>query len=192
MWVVKLGGSLHGSESLRTWLRAMGGRSDLVLVPGGGPFADQVRAAQTRWGFDDSTAHHLALLAMEQFGRMLCALEPGLAPAATVDEIRLGLRARVTPVWMPVPMVLADRELPHSWDLSSDSLAAWLCGRLGGEGLLLVKSAPLGDLFAGVAEHPAALSELGLVDRAFGVYAGALDVPIRLISDRDLGSVGWS
>lgn len=191
MWVVKLGGSLFGSESLKSWLRALAGRSDLVLVPGGGPFADQVRTAQTRWGFDDSTAHHLALLAMEQFGRMLCALEPGLAPAATVDEIRLGLCARVTPVWMPVPMVLADRELPHSWDLSSDSLAAWLCGRLGGEGLLLVKSAPLGELLPGVAENPAALSEQGLVDPAFGVYAGALDVPIRVISDRDLGSVGW-
>lgn len=83
MWVVKLGGSLAASDRLPDWLRSLAGRSDLVLVPGGGPFADQVRAMQARWGFDDATAHHLALLAMEQFGRMLCALLAGLASAAT-------------------------------------------------------------------------------------------------------------
>ncbi len=185
MWVVKLGGSLFRSAHLRTWLRALAGRSGLVLVPGGGPFADQVRAAQARWGFDDSAAHHLALLAMEQFGRMLCALQPGLSPAETLAGIDERLRAGETPVWMPVPMVLADRQLPHGWDLTSDSLAAWLCGTLGAEGLLLVKSAPLADLLTGVAEHPAALGEQGIVDRAFGDYAGALGVPIRLISERN-------
>lgn len=179
MWVVKLGGSLAASDGLRSWLRALSGRSDLVVVPGGGPFADQVRAAQARWRFDDSAAHHLALLAMEQFGRMLCALQAGLVPAARPLEIRDLMRNGETPVWMPTQMVLGAPLIAHSWDVTSDSLAAWLCNRLGAEGLLLVKSAPL----AGVPTDPWVLSERGIVDRAFPGYAQVLRVPIHLLSD---------
>lgn len=181
MWVLKLGGSLFASDRLRPWLKALAGRSDLVLVPGGGPFADQVRAAQARWGFDDGTAHHLALLAMEQLGRMLCALQPGLAPAASPAEMRSLMDSGTTPVWMPTRMVLSDSRIARSWAVTSDSLAAWLCDRLGARGLLLVKSAPL----HGAPVDPVALSGLGLVDPAFPAYAGVLRVPIRLLSERD-------
>jgi aspartokinase-like uncharacterized kinase len=52
--VVKLGGSFAFSKHLRDWietLAACAGR--VVIVPGGGPFADAVRLAQPRMGFDD-------------------------------------------------------------------------------------------------------------------------------------------
>ena len=78
MWVVKLGGSLQSFPGLRDWVRLIaeqgGGR--VVLVPGGGQFADAVRAAQRTAGFDDRTAHGMALFAMEQYGLMLAALAP--------------------------------------------------------------------------------------------------------------------
>ncbi|MCG8046554.1 MAG: hypothetical protein N0C89_17320 [Candidatus Thiodiazotropha endolucinida] len=74
MWVVKLGGSLFNSADLRDWLAVLAKAGSLVIVPGGGPFADQVRLAQRLWQIDDSSAHLMALLAMEQFGRMLCGL----------------------------------------------------------------------------------------------------------------------
>jgi len=141
LWVVKLGGSLADSADLTAWLGAIasgGGR--LVLVPGGGPFADQVRASQRRWSFDDATAHHLALLAMEQYGLMLAGLQPRLRPAASLAEIRRVLAAGDVPVWLPTRMALGRPDIPESWDMTSDSLAAWLAARLHAEGLLLVKS----------------------------------------------------
>jgi Amino acid kinase family len=58
--VVKLGGSFAFSEHLRKWVEALAacvGR--VVIVPGGGPFADAVRLAQTRMGFDDRAAHQM-------------------------------------------------------------------------------------------------------------------------------------
>ncbi len=80
--IVKLGGSLARSERLTAWLDSLAeAAGEVVVVPGGGPFAERVREMQQRWRFDDPTAHHLALLAMEQFGRMLAVLRPGLAPA---------------------------------------------------------------------------------------------------------------
>src|SRR5262249_5412461 len=143
-WVVKLGGSLAGSPLLRPWLEALkecGGH--VVLVPGGGPFADVVRDAQQRCGFDDRAAHRLALIAMEQYGLMPCGPEPAPRPAATRAAIARVLGAGGVPVWQPTRMVLGRKEIPESWDVTSDSLAAWLAATLRAEGLLLVKSATI-------------------------------------------------
>lgn len=145
-WVVKLGGSLAGGSLLGAWLEAIaGGGGRLVLVPGGGPFADQVREMQQRWGFDDRTAHRLALLAMEQYGLMLAGLQPGLVPADSQAAIRRVLGAAKVPVWLPTRMALGRPEIPESWDVTSDSLAAWLARQIGAAGLLLVKSVDVGE-----------------------------------------------
>ncbi|MFD2114083.1 amino acid kinase [Thiorhodococcus fuscus] len=181
MWVVKLGGSLADSERLPVWLDVLAGRSDLVLVPGGGPFADQVRLAQKRWEFADAAAHHLALLAMEQYGRMLCAIQTGFTPAASLDEIRRALDSGCTPVWMPVDMVLADPRIPQTWDMTSDSLAAWLSAILSASGLLLVKSAVL----AGDSIDLGALARAGVVDRLFPDYAVSSGASVHLLSIQD-------
>ena len=70
--VLKLGGSYAFSPFLKNWIDAVKDCAGcVVLVPGGGPFADAVRAAQPRMGFDDRAAHEMAVLAMDQYG---CAL----------------------------------------------------------------------------------------------------------------------
>lgn len=164
LWIVKLGGSLAESAQLKAWLALFAQNAGtIVIVPGGGPFADQVRVAQKRCGFDDAAAHHMALLAMEQYGRMLCALQPGLQPAAGLAAIERTRRAGRVPVWMPTRLVLGRPEIAETWDVTSDSLAAWLAGALGARRLLLVKSvAAPGD---GVTA--AALARRGVVDPAF-------------------------
>ena len=102
LWVVKLGGSLAHSRYLKRWLSVLAdGDPAVIIVPGGGPFADQVRTLQKRRRFDDAAAHHMALLAMEQYGRMLVGLQSGLRPAATRAEITRARRAGMAAVWMP-------------------------------------------------------------------------------------------
>ncbi|MEJ2619297.1 MAG: hypothetical protein P8163_03340 [Candidatus Thiodiazotropha sp.] len=140
MWVVKFGGSLFDAANLKQWLGLFAKHSSVVLVPGGGPFADQVRAAQAQIGFDDITAHAMALLAMEQYGRMLCGLQPGLTPAADAEAIATALEKGDTPVWMPLSMVLSDPSIEQNWQITSDSLAVWLAEKLGIDKLAVVKS----------------------------------------------------
>jgi len=115
----------------------------IVLVPGGGPFADAVRDAQPRMGFDDRAGHHMALLAMAQYGCALAGLGAGRAPgfvlAASAAEIAEVVRARGVPVWSPLPMALQSDDLPASWDVTSDSLAVWLARVLGAKRVVLVK-----------------------------------------------------
>jgi aspartokinase-like uncharacterized kinase len=137
--IVKLGGS-HASEShLNDWLTAIAAEpGSIVIVPGGGPFADVVRTAQTSMGYDDRAAHLMALMAMAQFGRALQSLNPAFRLAGSRSAILHALKERKVPVWSPERMTCA-AALPETWDLTSDSLAAWLAGALGAGRLLLIK-----------------------------------------------------
>jgi aspartokinase-like uncharacterized kinase len=163
-WVVKLGGSLHDSPDLRRWLKVISeSEAPVVIVPGGGPFADAVRQAQKRLKFSDAAAHHMALLAMEQYGRAIADMEPLVQTADTSRSIGGCLRRGHKPVWLPVRMVLGRADIPESWDVTSDSLALWLAQRLNARGLLLVKSARL----PGASASAKGLTSRGIVDAAF-------------------------
>ncbi len=145
MWVVKLGGSLLGSPELSRWLETLVKISDgkVVIVPGGGLFADAVRDAQQRSNVSDAVAHALALIAMDQFGLLLAGMNPGLVTASSELEIaECGWQHRAI-VWLPSRMVLADEAVPKNWQVTSDSLSAWLANKIGAEHLVLVKSKSL-------------------------------------------------
>jgi aspartokinase-like uncharacterized kinase len=168
--VVKLGGSQAFSAHLSDWLDAVAlGAGRVVVVPGGGPFADAVRAAQPAMGFDDRAAHRMALLAMEQYGCALAGRGRPFVLADSVAAIRRTLRAGGVPVWAPSKMSLRAKDVPWSWDVTSDSLAAWLAGVLGATLLLLVKpiDTPQGSVRA------ADLAARGIVDPVFPRFLGA-------------------
>jgi aspartokinase-like uncharacterized kinase len=164
--ILKLGGSLTQSGKIGQWLDAVHAHSGrVVVVPGGGPFADVVRRTQAEIGFDDAAAHEMAMVAMSQFGRALQSLRADFELAALREDIEAALAAGKTPIWSPERMALAAK-LPASWDITSDSLAAWLAGQLRAERLILVKHAA----FAGAA---GALAAAGIVDPAFPGYLAA-------------------
>lgn len=138
--VVKLGGSTASQPDAARWIAALpASRIPHVIVPGGGPFADHIRAQQSVLGFSDRAAHAMAILAMEQFGHLLLDRDARLTPARTLAEIDAALTGNKVPVWMPSLLALSADDIPASWDITSDSLAAWLSGRLGASSLLLIK-----------------------------------------------------
>jgi 5-(aminomethyl)-3-furanmethanol phosphate kinase len=136
--VVKLGGGLGrgaGDDALRALCATvgeLGERHPLLVVPGGALFADAVREADRRFGLSATTSHHMAVLGMEQFGWLLSELIPGAERSA---EARVA--AGRTTVLLPAALSL-DR-LPASWQVTSDSIAAWVAGQAGAERLVLVK-----------------------------------------------------
>lgn len=179
MWVVKLGGSLLGAPELSLWLDMLArhGEGRVIIVPGGGVFADAVREAQARSGIDDAVAHRLALLAMDQYGWLMTGLCPQLVAAASELEIaERGWQHRAV-VWLPSHMVLADERIPASWSVTSDSLAIWLAGKIGAERLVLVKSVECGR-GATTAER---LSGEGVVDASFPEFSARLACPIHIV-----------
>jgi dihydroneopterin aldolase len=187
--VIKLGGSFAFSADLRDWIAAITrctGRA--VIVPGGGPFADAVRAAQAQMGFDDRAAHRMALLAMEQYGCAIKSRHEALSLADSLDSIGRGLAAGQVPVWLPTPMALGAADIPQSWDVTSDSLAAWLAGKIGAERLVLVKQTEPAHGTACVAD----LAERDIVDRAFANFLIASGVPAFILGPKDHVAVGRS
>jgi dihydroneopterin aldolase len=114
-------------------------------------------------GFDDRAAHEMAVLAMDQYGCALAHHGVPLRRAASAAAIRNVLRAGGVPVWSPAQMVRGERDIPWCWDVTSDSLAAWLAGRLGAKRVVLVKHAE-------VAAGPLRADDLvagGILDPAF-------------------------
>jgi dihydroneopterin aldolase len=164
--IVKLGGSHATGPHLKDWLAAIAAEAGAIaIVPGGGPFADAVRAAQAGIGFDDRAAHIMALMAMAQFGSALESLNPALQRAASRSAISRALKCGKVPVWSPEPMARA-AALPETWDLTSDSLAAWLTGALGASRLVLVKHGHFETTT--VSAHD--LAARGVVDPLFPRY----------------------
>lgn len=164
--VVKLGGSLAEAGTIRSWLQVLSehGRGRCIVVPGGGVFAETVRRAQPVFGFSDSAAHQMALLAMEQYGRLLADLAPVLVAAGAADAIAASLMEGRIPVWLPSAMAAKAPDIAPSWDITSDSLAAWLARRVGAASLVLVKSA------RPPSAVPAELAGAGFVDPAFPAF----------------------
>jgi len=164
--IVKLGGSHATGPHLKDWLKAIAAEAgSIVIVPGGGPFADAVRTAQASMGYDDRAAHAMALMAMTQFGWALASLNPALRLATSRSAILSALKDGKVPVWSPERMARA-AALPETWDLTSDSLAAWLSGALGATCLVLVKH----GRFEGAEVGAHDLAARGIVDPLFPRY----------------------
>jgi aspartokinase-like uncharacterized kinase len=141
--VVKVGGGLLAHiEQLDCVLAAIAGvaRSHRVLVvPGGGPFADAVRDVDARVGLGNDQAHWMAVLAMDQYAHLLAARLRAGVIVSTRDDIETAVHAGRIPVIAPSLWMSAADPLPHTWEVTSDSIAAWVAGALGATRLLLVK-----------------------------------------------------
>jgi len=178
--VIKLGGSLSRSDMLINCLNAVErnyrGRAT-VIVPGGGAFADQVRLAQQHWQFDDNTAHNMALLSMQQMALMLKGLKPDFAIAHTVAAIQELLDRKQVVIWSPDIIELDNAGIAASWDITSDSLAAWLAKTLSATELVLIKSAVID---AGLSLDQ--LAERDIVDKAFCSFAVQAGFKVRVMN----------
>ena len=180
--VVKLGGSVVRSAELPAWLDAIAGaQSPVVVVPGGGALADEVRACQSQLGFGDGAAHRMALLAMDQLAWAVAGLHRGFAVGASEQDLRAALDRGSVAVWAPYALVAERTDLEESWRLTSDSLALWLSARIGAERCYLIKSIARNGTLVGAAQ----LARDGVVDAAFPDMLKDTGVPAVLLGRGD-------
>ena len=150
--VVKLGGGvLAHREHFDAALASIGAAARdrrLLVVPGGGPFADAVREVDRRFPLPDDAAHWMAVLAMDQYAHLIAARLAGAVLVAEPREIAAALSAGHVPVLAPSRWLREADPLPHAWTVTSDSIAAWVAGRVGARRLVLIKppGAPVSEL----------------------------------------------
>ncbi|NRO94354.1 aspartate kinase [Paraburkholderia sp. NMBU_R16] len=186
MWVVKIGGSLSHDPVLRGWLTELaevgGGR--VVIVPGGGDFADKVQQYQAEWRFGDLAAHNMCLLAMTQYALMMQGLLPELVLASSEAKVRRALRDGRVAIWVPTALMRDEPDAMSNWDTTSDSLAAWLSTMLNAERLIVVKSCPIE-----LGEPIESLASSGVVDRRFLGYVKDANYLVEFFNKDDIERV---
>ena len=141
-WAIKVGGSLFDSKYLMDCLASINKHKNkkIIIIPGGGPFADQVRLADEKFCLEPHHSHNMAVLAMQQFSYVLASMNSEFILANTAEKINQAWNASKVVIWEPYLMISDQCTLDKTWDVTSDSLAAWLANELGMRNLLLIKS----------------------------------------------------
>ncbi|MDX1574355.1 MAG: delta 1-pyrroline-5-carboxylate synthetase [Methylophaga sp.] len=179
--VIKLGGSLYHSQQLSDCLQHISAFAEsqaVVLVAGGGPFADLVRQAQQDHGFSDKTAHQMAINAMRQFALLIIDLLPDTHIFSWSDQ---PLPATGLSVWLPDDSQLMAADLPQNWQVTADSLALWLTQKINASKLILIKRCAV--ITAQITE----LSAHGIVDAHFATQYQRQPLPCSIIRQVDIG-----
>jgi probable H4MPT-linked C1 transfer pathway protein len=141
--VIKVGGGLLAHidhlDRVLAAIAELARDRNVLIVPGGGPFADAVRAVDVRVGLGDEQAHWMAILAMDQYAHLLAARIPRGTVVQTRSAISDAHARGQVPVVAPSTWLSAADPLPHTWDVTSDSIAAWIAGEVRAPRLVLVK-----------------------------------------------------
>jgi dihydroneopterin aldolase len=141
--VVKLGGGLlphlGAFEAALAAIRKAARVRRLLIVPGGGPFADVVRDVHRQHRLSETAAHWMAVLGMDQYAHLIVSRLPGSVLVRSERGIADALSGSLMPVLAPSQWLRQADPLPHSWDVTSDSIAAWVAGQLGARRLILIK-----------------------------------------------------
>ena len=180
--VLKIGGSVMRTGAARELMQAIAARplSAPIIVPGGGVWADHVREEQQRLGFSDAAAHRMALHAMDASAALLADFAGAAARVCeTADDFDHANREGRIAIWAPSRMALPATEIPARWEVTSDSLAAWLATQLRVERLILVKSC---EIPASIASDAEALAAVGIVDAAFPVFTRNSTIDWKVVS----------
>jgi aspartokinase-like uncharacterized kinase len=140
--VIKVGGSLAEDPEV---LRALCGRLSelaekysIVVVPGGGRFADVVRDFDQRFSVPRNVSHRMAILGMDQFGLLLSTVTPGSSVSRRLDDLEKMSATGKVAIFLPSHFMLEEDPLENSWDVTSDSIAAYIAKRLDATKVILV------------------------------------------------------
>ena len=140
--VIKVGGSLaENPATLKKLCNKISGIAEeysVTVVPGGGKFADAVREIDQQYTLSADAAHRMAILGMDQYGLLLAQLIPNSCAAYSLNAAKQLSKRKAAPILLPSRMMLKENPLEASWDVTSDSIAAYVASRLKVNKLILV------------------------------------------------------
>ena len=175
--IFKLGGSLLTLPGLAERLRIVldqWSHKDRLIFTGGGPSTDVVREWSRIHQLSEETAHWLAIASLD-LNRQLLETLLMLRSVSDREEATRRWSIESSPLLLDCHRFARNEEaksgesLPHHWNVTSDSLAAWTALRWPADELVLIKSVPVP-----VNMTPQAASDQDLVDRYFPNIAGDL------------------
>jgi len=141
--IIKLGGSLIGSDELQHWLSAIERRANnenIIVVPGGGQYANLIRHEQRRLNYSELTAHRQAILSMCQTAFLFQEYFPRLKAIYDSCDAHQFYDKGLPLIWVPFELLEKGNLIAANWDITSDSLSLYLASKLSADYLYLIKS----------------------------------------------------
>ncbi len=139
--ILKIGGSLtEEPSSLRKLCQEVSEiakNHELAVVPGGAEFADTVRKFDNKHGLSKVAAHKMAILAMDQYGLFLSDIIPDSYVSYVLQKAINSEKGRLQ-IFLPSQLMFQDDSLENSWNVTSDTIAAYIAGKLHAKKLVLV------------------------------------------------------
>ncbi len=140
--VIKVGGSLaeqpQALRALCVYLQKIAKKHSIMVVPGGGKFADVVRKFDEKFHLPSTVSHRLAILAMDQYGLVLSQMIPNAQTADVLEDAERISEAKKVSVFLPSKLMFKDEPFEASWEVTSDSIAAYIAFKLRAGKLVLV------------------------------------------------------
>ena len=138
MWIVKIGGSWIKNQKLSLLISSLQKFVDekIVLVAGGGIFADAVREIYKLNKISEEKAHFLALKATELFAYYLESFNSKIYLTSELTKFN----NRSLNIWLPSKKLTLASEFEKNWESTSDSIASWLYSKTNAKGIIFIKS----------------------------------------------------
>jgi len=109
----------------------------IILIPGGGSFANFVRKIYSELKLTDELAHWMSIISMDYNGIELGKKFPKLEIFEEYDKLKeIG---KSFCIFLPYQFLKENDKLPHSWDVTSDSITLFLAKKLGLNECFLIK-----------------------------------------------------
>ena len=140
--VIKVGGSLAEDPErlieLGAKLSGLAKNYELIVVPGGGIFADSVRDSDKRFSLSIGISHRMAILGMDQFGLLLSQIIPNSCATLLLGDAKQLSETEALPIFLPSRLMFKEDPLENTWDVTSDSITAYVADRLQAAKVILV------------------------------------------------------
>ncbi|NLE05777.1 MAG: hypothetical protein GX638_13395 [Crenarchaeota archaeon] len=140
--VIKIGGSLSEKpnvlRNLGYELSKIAQKQKILIIPGGAKFADVIRELDNKFKLPASFTHRMAILAMDQYGLFLSQILPNSQLCDSIKEANKISKAGKLAIFLPSKMVLDCDPFEASWDVTSDSIAAYIAIKVHSKKVILI------------------------------------------------------
>ncbi|MFX1456232.1 MAG: hypothetical protein ACFFDB_12730 [Promethearchaeota archaeon] len=133
--IFKIGGKiLEDIEDLKstisqlTQLYDKGDLQRIILIPGGGSLANFIRTVYNELQFTEELGHWMGIISMNYNGIELGKRFPQIEIIEDIN--RLKIKNKILCIFLPYRFLKENDKLPHSWDVTSDSITLFLAKAL--------------------------------------------------------------
>ncbi|WP_297827767.1 delta 1-pyrroline-5-carboxylate synthetase [uncultured Methanobrevibacter sp.] len=127
-WVIKIGGSLFPRKAIEL-ANALEGQNCLFVI-GGGEFANLIRKYDVEIGFSQDVTHETAIDSMDILAKLLNDKLAFTEISYTIEEANRISDSNKIPIMICSEILKENEPFKHSWDVTSDSIAAYIASLL--------------------------------------------------------------